>query len=196
MCGAIRPLLQYVFMVWFSKLLSISKQDACLSTGEYTCERHFVIKNLLPIIHTDWTYVTTYWRIRSLSLIINLGTRSYTLIGVLRSLKRIRTGIQWTSSNPDVGTANVNRKYIWESISKSFRTQSITKCMLTIINTRWEAIQRVIAAKLPRLTHKMALQLHLVSESCNICSSRSRRRPESFGYILVFVIPEFQFPSK
>jgi hypothetical protein len=32
-----------------------------------------------------------------------------------------------------------------------------------------------MAAKLARLTHKIAIQLHLVAESCNICSSRSRR---------------------
>jgi hypothetical protein len=32
-------------------------------------------------------------------------------------------------------------------------------------NTRWEATQRVMAAKLTRLTHKIAIQLHLVAES-------------------------------
>jgi hypothetical protein len=32
-----------------------------------------------------------------------------------------------------------------------------------------------MAAKLTRLTHKIAIQLHLVSESCTICSSHSRR---------------------
>jgi hypothetical protein len=32
-----------------------------------------------------------------------------------------------------------------------------------------------MAAKLTRLTHKIAIQLHLVSDSCTICSSRSRR---------------------
>jgi len=32
-----------------------------------------------------------------------------------------------------------------------------------------------MAAKLTRLTHKIAIQLHLVAESCNICSSCSRR---------------------
>jgi len=32
-----------------------------------------------------------------------------------------------------------------------------------------------MAAKLTRLTHNVALQLHLVAESCTICSSRSRR---------------------
>jgi hypothetical protein len=33
----------------------------------------------------------------------------------------------------------------------------------------------VMTAKLTRLTHKIAIQLHLVVESCTICSSRSRR---------------------
>jgi hypothetical protein len=32
-----------------------------------------------------------------------------------------------------------------------------------------------MVAKLTRLTHKIAIQLHLVAESCTICSSRSRR---------------------
>jgi len=31
-----------------------------------------------------------------------------------------------------------------------------------------------MVAKLARLTHKLAIQLHLVAESCTICSSRSR----------------------
>jgi hypothetical protein len=32
-----------------------------------------------------------------------------------------------------------------------------------------------MAANLTRLTHKIAIQLHLVTERCTICSSRSRR---------------------
>jgi hypothetical protein len=32
-----------------------------------------------------------------------------------------------------------------------------------------------MAAKISRLTHKIAIQQHLVAESCTICSSRSRR---------------------
>jgi hypothetical protein len=32
-----------------------------------------------------------------------------------------------------------------------------------------------MAAKLIRLTHKIAIQLHLVAESCTICGSCSRR---------------------
>jgi hypothetical protein len=31
-----------------------------------------------------------------------------------------------------------------------------------------------MVAKLTRLTHKIAIQLHLVADSCTICSSRSR----------------------
>jgi hypothetical protein len=59
-----------------------------------------------------------------------------------------------------------------QGASKSFRTESITK---QTTNTRWEATQRVITAKLTRLTHKIATQLHLVAENCIICSSRSSR---------------------
>jgi hypothetical protein len=32
-----------------------------------------------------------------------------------------------------------------------------------------------MAAELTRLTHKIAIQLHIVAESYTICSSRSRR---------------------
>jgi len=32
-----------------------------------------------------------------------------------------------------------------------------------------------MTAKLTRLTHKMAIQLHLMAESCTLCNSRSRR---------------------
>jgi hypothetical protein len=44
-----------------------------------------------------------------------------------------------------------------------------------------------MAAKLTRLTHKIAIQLHLVTESCTICNSRSRRsvrrfKPRSLEY--------------
>jgi hypothetical protein len=31
-----------------------------------------------------------------------------------------------------------------------------------------------MVAKLTRLTHKIAIQLHLIAESCTICSSHSR----------------------
>jgi len=64
---------------------------------------------------------------------------------------------------------------VYTNVSKSFRTESITKCIRTTISTRWEATERVMAAKLTRLTHGIAIQLYLVAENCTICSSRSRR---------------------
>jgi hypothetical protein len=62
-----------------------------------------------------------------------------------------------------------------EGVSKSFRTESIKIFTLTAINIRWEATQRLMAAKFTRLTHKIAIQLHLGAEKCTICRSRSRR---------------------
>jgi hypothetical protein len=44
------------------------------------------------------------------------------------------------------------------------------------INTHREATKRVMASELARLTRKIALRLHVVAESCTICSSRSRRQ--------------------
>jgi len=62
-----------------------------------------------------------------------------------------------------------------KGVSKSFRTESITNYTLTTTNARSEATQRVMAAKLTRLTYKIAIQLHLAAESYTICSSRSGR---------------------
>jgi hypothetical protein len=62
-----------------------------------------------------------------------------------------------------------------EGVSKSFRAETITKYMLTTINSRWEAKQKVMAGKLTRITHRIVLGLQLVADSCTICSSRSRR---------------------
>jgi hypothetical protein len=73
-----------------------------------------------------------------------------------------------------LGTTLADRNY--EGVSKSSQTELITKSTTTTTttNTRWEATQRVMAAKLTRLTHNIAIQLHLVAESCIICSSRSK----------------------
>jgi hypothetical protein len=68
---------------------------------------------------------------------------------------------------------------------KTFRDWVTTKYMLTFGITRWEATQRVMAAKLTRLTHKIAIQLHLVAENCTICISRSRWPARKLGYTVV-----------
>jgi ribosome biogenesis protein Tsr3 len=68
---------------------------------------------------------------------------------------------------------------IYVGVRKSFRTESVMKYTLTIINTRWEATQKIMAAELTRLTHR-TIQPHLVAESFTICSSRSRRPVRNF----------------
>jgi hypothetical protein len=72
-------------------------------------------------------------------------------------------------------TSSTQRSLKYEGVSKTFRTESIMKYTLTTINTRTEATQRVMAANLTRLTHKIVMQLHLLAESCVICSPSSRR---------------------
>jgi len=45
-----------------------------------------------------------------------------------------------------------------------------------------------MAGKLTRLTHRMAIQLHLVAESCTICSSHCRQPSwRTFGYTLILL---------
>jgi len=50
-----------------------------------------------------------------------------------------------------------------------------------------------MAAKFTRMTHKIAIQPHLVAEICTICSSLSimlqEAIPETFGSTLVYECP-------
>jgi len=47
--------------------------------------------------------------------------------------------------------------------------------MLTKINIRRGATQGFMAVKVNRLAHKIAIQLHLVTESSTVCCPRSWR---------------------
>jgi hypothetical protein len=67
--------------------------------------------------------------------------------------------------------------------NQKFPDWVITKYMLTTINTRWEATQRVMAAKLTRLTHKIVI--HLQRELYHLQFSLQAASPETFGYTLV-----------
>jgi hypothetical protein len=55
--------------------------------------------------------------------------------------------------------------HIWSvrGCIQKFPDWVVTKYTLTTINTRWEATQRVMAAKLTKLTHKIAIPFHLVT---------------------------------
>jgi hypothetical protein len=66
--------------------------------------------------------------------------------------------------------------------NKSFRTELIVDNKINDDddnnNNNKHSLQsntRVMVAKITRLTHKIAIQLHLVAESCTICSSHSRQ---------------------
>jgi hypothetical protein len=87
---------------------------------------------------------------------------------------RVATGPYPEDTNSFSCWDNVHIQYDGVS-NKSFQTEWITKYTLTTINTRWETVRRIMTAKLTRLTHKIAIQLHLVAESCAICRSRSRQ---------------------
>jgi hypothetical protein len=47
--------------------------------------------------------------------------------------------------------------------------------------------------KLTRLAHKIAIQMHLVAERCNICSSRSRRPVPKLLDTLSYIYMLFTF---
>jgi len=61
--------------------------------------------------------------------------------------------------------------------------------------TRWEAIKRVMAAKLTRLTLIIAIQPHLVADSCSVCSFRSRRPVGKLLDTLSYIILNFSWKS-
>jgi hypothetical protein len=74
------------------------------------------------------------------------------------------------------GTHTQHGFFTYEGVSTSFRTDSITK--IHSYNNKHSLrsnTKRVTAAKLTRLTHKIAIQLHLAAEIRTIRSSRSRR---------------------
>jgi hypothetical protein len=63
----------------------------------------------------------------------------------------------------------------YKGVSKSFRTELIKKYMLRKLSTCFEAKQRVMAANLTWLNTEIYTQMHVVAESCTVCSSSSRR---------------------
>jgi hypothetical protein len=76
---------------------------------------------------------------------------------------------------PEAESCTICSSHSRRSVRKLLDTPSYIIRAHTFGITRWEATHRVLAAKLTRFTHKIAIQLHLVAESCTICSSRFRR---------------------
>jgi hypothetical protein len=78
-----------------------------------------------------------------------------------------------------------SRQWMYEGVSKSFRTKSIKKYMLTTINTRWEATQTLMAAKLTRLTHNSDTTAPSGRELYHLQFSLQAANPETFGYTVI-----------
>jgi hypothetical protein len=120
---------------------------------------------------TDWKhYIYIYIDKISASPSILYGCEIWTL--KQRDIRKTRTADMKftirTAGYSSLHHRSDDTSGLTEDVSKSFRTVSISKYTLTTINTRWEATQRVMAAKLARLIHKIAIQLHLLAESCTI----------------------------
>jgi hypothetical protein len=75
---------------------------------------------------------------------------------------------------------------IYEGVSKSFRTESITKYTLTKINTRWEATQSVNAAKLTTDSQNSDTTAPSGRELYHLQFSLQAASPETSGYTLVW----------
>jgi hypothetical protein len=89
---------------------------------------------------------------------------------------------------------NRMRILTYEGVSKIFRAESVTKYTPITINTR--------EGKPTRLTHKIAIQLHLVAESFTMCSSRYRRPVRklldtpSYVPVNLLLSPELKRPKR
>jgi hypothetical protein len=143
--------------------------------------RNFASKNFSPQLGTknnslqccQLAWVKTHVSFQALHY---SGRQISAILTTLPSFSRLllpNTSDQ-TSSSKSIGSLLL-QSTSYEGVSKRLWTESITKYTLTTVNTRWQAIQTVTAAKITRLTQKMAIQLHLVTESSTICSSRARR---------------------
>jgi hypothetical protein len=108
-------------------------------------------------------------------LIFDRWLREPLLFRSLQVHQRIHNSPLWDPPTPRNSQSSPYIRNLFPKIHFNIRRWVITKYTLTKINTRWEATQSVMAAKLTRLTHKIAIKLRLVAESCTICSSRFGR---------------------
>jgi len=76
---------------------------------------------------------------------------------------------RWGCPSSNLSVVNVMDCYVWGCTQKFL--DWVNNEIYAYIWYCWEATQRVMVAKLTRFTHKIVIQLHLVAESCTICSS-------------------------
>jgi hypothetical protein len=164
MLGSVPPLPQYASMAWCSVKKSTG---TTLSFTFISTERNSTVQYLQ--IWEAWRSVAARWTTAHCIGRCEVGWLSTAPAGSTSNYRKAihtepRPWFVCSNSHQEFGscpTGWIATQFLYEGVSKSFRTVMVTKS--TTINTRWEATQRVMAAKLTRLTHKIAMQLHLVA---------------------------------
>jgi hypothetical protein len=125
-------------------------------------------------------------RLSSLSFHILGRLAYYSLVSAFRgpsrrSLSLVTKNFEWYFLVQHAENMALPVRYV-RGVPKSFRTESITKNALTKRNTHWEATQRVMAAKLTRLTHKNSdATARSGREPYHLQFSLQEASPETFG---------------
>jgi hypothetical protein len=136
-------------------------------SSDQRCEfREFVFSSLLNLTGTEWLH----WL-----LVLRISVNSLNVPHIFITIG-FRTFVCYTFSIR-IESENIFLSYETLSIRVRGCIQKFPDWVdnETTTNTRWEATRSVMATKLTTLTHKIAIQLHLVAESCTISSSRSKR---------------------
>jgi hypothetical protein len=165
-------------------ILRVSLVSFAAITLRVASQRVFIIIVVVVVV------VVVYFVIDSVRKLLDTPSYTNTAAGLgLSSSDNAHRQVSWKSAyyclqvwypqfNQEADTCNLlvgfRRRSLRRCIQK-FPDWVVTKWTTERINTRREATQRVMTAKLTRLTHKIAIQLRLVAESCTVCSSRSRR---------------------
>jgi hypothetical protein len=91
-------------------------------------------------------------------------------------LSRVITGVKTWVCCYDPETKQQSSQGVICRMSLKFRNSCRLHYTCTTVNTLEEAIQRVMVAKLTRVTQKIAILWHLVEESFTTCRSQSWRQ--------------------
>jgi hypothetical protein len=114
---------------------------------------------------------------QNISVATVIGPLTLSIVGIKKKCEISGAGcvsvFWWEESVPEDGDRASLWHNIWGYIHK-FLDSVGNKINAYLQHYSCCPLQRVMAAKLTRLTHKIAIQLHLVAESCTIFSSLSK----------------------
>jgi hypothetical protein len=144
-----------VAILWVS-LVSFAAITLCVAS-QLVFAVYFVIDSVRELFHTSSERTSTpasAWTFSSVSFcLLHSIARPVPRFWIVCISNKVFLFLFQSSSTPE--HALLHESAASEGVSKSSRAESVTKYTLTTINTRWEAIQRVMSAKLTTLTHKI-----------------------------------------